>query len=384
MKHSFIVKDLCKLESLQGIQVLAGNEQLQHPVENINVMEVPDIDKWVQPNEFLMTTGYMFKENPGEFISLIPRLKERNVAALGIKTKRFIEEIPYELIQCAQAYDFPLLLLPEKTAFSIVIREGMEHILLSEKERKSSFLKKLITGTYKSQSDIINALPGLNLNYTKDSKFTIFIIAEKEDHVTYEKEALYSRLAYCFRNKGFECHHVIHQNHLVIFLSYSDKSLEKKISKKDRMILQHLKDYNCIICEYNRGVSIDSISSEYTYLLKMQKAVESSSMSSSWVSFNELGLYSAIPDMADSLFFYFSRNRYVEPIKEYDRKHGTPLLDTLKTYFSCNCNMRDTAKQMYTHYNTVCHRIDKIEEILGVDLDSFHDRCTLYLSLLLQ
>lgn len=383
MKNRFKVTDLCELESLQGILVLAGNDQLHHPVEHINVMEVPDIDNWVQPNEFLMTTGYMYKENPSQFISLIPKLKERNVAALGIKTRRFMEEIPEEVIQCAKIYDFPLLHLPENTTFSIVIRECMERILLSEKERKSSFLKKLLTGVYQSQTDIIDALPNLNLNYTKDSKFTIFIVAEREDHVMYEKEALYSKLAHFFRNQGFECHHVIHHNHLVLFLSYTDKSFEEKLNKKNDTIIQYLKEYRCILCEYHRSIPIDQISKEYEYLIKMQKAVEISNLSSSWVSFHELGLYSAIPEMKDSLFYYFSQSRYIEPLQNYDLSHGTQLIDTLNAYFSCDCNMKDTAKCLYTHYNTVCHRIDKIEELLEIDMNSFHDRCTLYLSLLL-
>lgn len=382
MKKTFTVSDACKLESLNGVTVLSGNDNLNHEIEHINVMEVPDIDYWVQENELLMTTGYMYRDNPEKFISLIPKLKDKNVAALGIKPKRFVNEIPLSVIECAKAYNFPLLLLPEHTTFSLVIRECMEKILLSEKEQKSSFFKRLLTGTYHTATEAINSALSVGLPYSQDSLFTLLIIAEKEDHVMYEKEALYSKLKTFFRSKNIDCHHVIHHNHLLLFLSYDNKYYLSSSKKNFKELEQPLHDFNGCICEYSHDISILDVPAEYERLKKMEKAVELCNVSSSWVSFHELGLYSIIPEMSDSLFYYHCKSKYIDPLKSYDLSNGGQLLETLTAFYSCNCNMKNTATQMYTHYNTICHRIEKIEELLNIDLHDFHTQCTLYLALM--
>lgn len=384
MKRKFQVTDLCRLDSLQGVTVLTGTEHLDNEIEHINVMEVPDIDNWVQKNEFLMTTGYMFMNNPEKFVELIPNLKEKGVAALGIKTKRFIYDIPEAVINCANECQFPLLLLPEQTTFSIVIRECMEHILISEKEHKSMLLKKLLTGDYTRINEILNGISDSNLNYKKDTLFTILMVAEKEDHVMYQKESLYHKLAAVFRKHGFECHHVMFHNHLIILLSYKDASLNKQLDNCHKEIIPHLRAYNGIMCEYDRNTAITKIPESYNQLKKMEKVIETCHMNGFWICLGELGLYSAIPEMRDSLFYYYCKSKYIDPLIDYDTIHDSQLLDTLRAYYACNCNMKETAQQMYTHYNTICHRLEKIQELLDLDLHSFYNQCTLYLSTLLN
>lgn len=198
MKHQFCVYDICNLHALQGTVVLAGKAYLDNIINHVNVMEVPDIENWVQANEFLMTTGYMYKDSPLQFAELIPKLKERGVAALGIKPKRFLDSIPDGIIACAEEYGLPLLLLPEQTAFSLVIRECMEKILLNEKGRQSTFLKNLLLGHFPSEQEIYTNAEQISFDFPMNRLYTLLLIVEHEDHVMYEKEAIYQTLKYFF------------------------------------------------------------------------------------------------------------------------------------------------------------------------------------------
>lgn len=58
--------------------------------------------------------------------------------------------------------------------------------------------------------------------------------------------------------------------------------------------------------------------------------------------------------------------RFVKPIREYDTAHNTKLLETLSTYFGTEQNLRETAACMYTHYNTISYRMEKIRELLAL------------------
>ena len=380
MKNYFRVSDACKLHSLQGVSVLAGSQFLENAINHINVMEVPDIEKWVQEDEFLMTTGYMYQNDPLQFIELIPKLKERKIAALGIKPKRFLDSIPDAVIACAEDNQLPLLLLPEQTAFSLVIRECMEKILLSEKEKRATFLKNLLMGHYDSEEEIYHYADRIGLNISQNYRHTLLLSVEHEDHVNYEKEAIYQTLkAHCNR-LDFPCHHIIHQNHIVIILSYPPEKVFHHLASFETLA----RKADITLCSYSPNLTITELSLEYKRLMKMAKAVEYNHIRTPLLQFNDLGLYSILPDISDSLFHYYCREKYLLPLLQYDNTHSSQLVQTLRTYLQCNCNMKETAVSLFTHYNTVCYRIAQIQELLDLDLHDINQICTLYIAFLFQ
>ncbi len=380
MKHQFCVYDACSLHALQGTVVLAGKAYLDNIINHVNVMEVPDIENWVQANEFLMTTGYMYKDSPRQFADLIPKLKERGVAALGIKTKRFLDSIPDSIIACAEENGLPLLLLPEQTAFSLVIRECMEEILLNEKGRQGVFLKNLLLGRFPSEQEIYANAEQIGFDFPVNRLYTLLLVVEHEDHVMYEKEAIYQTLKSFFYQNGHTCHHIIHENHIVIILSYlptrrfqSSPSLEK------------LAEENGItLCCYTTDLPVTALSSEYECVVKMAKAAEYNSIQIPLLRFESLGLYSILPDISGSLFHYYCREKYLLPLETYDAEHGSQLKKTLETYLQCACNMKESAAALYIHYNTICYRIAQIQELLQIDFHDMNQLCTLYLAFLFQ
>ena len=52
-----------------------------------------------------------------------------------------------------------------------------------------------------------------------------------------------------------------------------------------------------------------------------------------------------------------------------DPRMGDELVETLRTYFECGENMRETARRMHLAPRTVAYRLERIEEILGRPID---------------
>ena len=67
-----------------------------------------------------------------------------------------------------------------------------------------------------------------------------------------------------------------------------------------------------------------------------------------------------------------------------DESRGTDYLSFLKTYFDCNCNIKDTADKLFIHRNTAVYKIKKIDELLDCDLSDFEVCVNLYLAELLR
>lgn len=123
------VKDALSMDILNDAVVISGKRGLYKEIEFITVMEVPDIFDWVSEGELILTTGYPFKDSPLELVGLIKDLSTKRVACIAFKMKRFIDELPQEVLQIADELDFPLIALPPGTRFAKIISELMSHIV---------------------------------------------------------------------------------------------------------------------------------------------------------------------------------------------------------------------------------------------------------------
>ncbi len=71
----------------------------------------------------------------------------------------------------------------------------------------------------------------------------------------------------------------------------------------------------------------------------------------------------------------------LEPLVKYDNEKGTELIETLRKYFECAGNLKKISEEMFTHYNTVIYRIQRIKEITGIDFEDYNDRLNFQISL---
>jgi DNA-binding PucR family transcriptional regulator len=74
----------------------------------------------------------------------------------------------------------------------------------------------------------------------------------------------------------------------------------------------------------------------------------------------------------------------LQPLALADHKQSGNLLETLKTYLENECELRATASSLHIHYNTLRYRLERIEEILQVNLSDPATRQKLRLALLLN
>lgn len=56
-------------------------------------------------------------------------------------------------------------------------------------------------------------------------------------------------------------------------------------------------------------------------------------------------------------------------IYEYDKDKNNELINTLEMYLKCNLNAVKTAEELYVHYKTVLYRLNRIREIMKLDLE---------------
>lgn len=97
--------------------------------------------------------------------------------------------------------------------------------------------------------------------------------------------------------------------------------------------------------------------------------------------FDDLGVLRfllAPGDRSDLLEF---ARRVLGPVIDYDDEHKIDLVHTLDAYLACDCNLKRTAESMYMHAKTVRYRLDRVQELAGIDLASQSTRFEVQLAL---
>jgi purine catabolism regulator len=132
------------------------------------------------------------------------------------------------------------------------------------------------------------------------------------------------------------------------------------------------------------GGVVDSISNvrisydQASYALKVGKQL---GCSCQICDYNELGVYKLLQYSLfhkDADAFY---ETYLRPLIEYGNTSGADLINTLKVFLESGLNYRTTAAKLFVHHNTVRYRIQRIEELCGVNLESLEDRLSLSIAL---
>ncbi|PAB57397.1 PucR family transcriptional regulator [Anaeromicrobium sediminis] len=131
MKNNFgiTIEELLKLNILKDAKVISGQMGLNRRVTKINVMEVPDIIDWVGEGEFILTTAYSVKDNMKELKNLITKFNKKGLAGIGIKTKRYIKEIPKSIINISEQLSFPIVEIPQNISYPDIMTPALTEII---------------------------------------------------------------------------------------------------------------------------------------------------------------------------------------------------------------------------------------------------------------
>ncbi|HYM50021.1 MAG TPA: PucR family transcriptional regulator ligand-binding domain-containing protein [Candidatus Limnocylindrales bacterium] len=99
------------------------------------------------------------------------------------------------------------------------------------------------------------------------------------------------------------------------------------------------------------------------------------------VSYERLGVLRLLAQVEDRAGLEMFAGRVLDPLTSYDAARGTPLLQTLEVYLQRHGNLRQTARDLHIHLNTLHYRMRRIAEITGLDLKDADARLDLLLAL---
>jgi sugar diacid utilization regulator len=99
------------------------------------------------------------------------------------------------------------------------------------------------------------------------------------------------------------------------------------------------------------------------------------------VDFEQLGLYRLLLQAANPQDLRGYAEQVLGSVLDYDRRHQADFVHTLRSFFAHNASLQAAARDLVVHVNTVAYRMQRIEQISGLDFNQPDDRLAAQLAL---
>jgi len=123
------VEQILELQVLKDARLLAGEDGLDRRVTSVTVGEVPDIADWLSGGELVLSTMFAVKGDLDRQREFCRRVMMAGAAALFVKTTRFVENIPPDIIELAKRRKFPIVEVAQGLRWTRLMQDVTEVII---------------------------------------------------------------------------------------------------------------------------------------------------------------------------------------------------------------------------------------------------------------
>lgn len=263
---------------------------------------------------------------------------------------------------------------------------------------RSNFFEDLIGGKLKDTSANSNLAELYGIDVTKSYACLVIKIdlaSEEEGLKSHKMEPKYYmdrviEISYeVSENHKSNILHIVRGNYIIIFLpikktedlgdgKYFSKQFAEEIYQKTTKQIANLNLAIGIGKCYDHAFDLSHSFNEALEVITLARKIE---LDHKVLHFDDYIIYHFLKsNISDDNLEKFYETTLAKLVK-YDVQRNTNLIVTLERYLKNQKNSSLTAKELYLHRNTLIHRLNKISEILKVDLDDSEKVLELQLAL---
>lgn len=176
-RMGFTVKELLQTEEFEKMTLLCGEEGLSNEIKGVTIIEAPDIVKFINGGELLLTGLYAFKScSVDEFRGYIYELEKKSISGLVLKRGRVVEQVDDKIAllkEFAEVNSIPVMEVPFEISFQAIMCLIMERLFNEEvtrlkyyKTTNDNFMALSLSGSTRTNpvADILDMLDKLIRN----------------------------------------------------------------------------------------------------------------------------------------------------------------------------------------------------------------------------
>jgi purine catabolism regulator len=194
-----------------------------------------------------------------------------------------------------------------------------------------------------------------------------------------------------FEQNGFTVFMVEKRNEITFILVNNrvKKNFKERIktsieSITDSEFIQKQCSAKIVIAAGNFIKSLNEVHKSYLTAKETERIQQRMNNKSLYYFYEDLHLYRLISQMSKHVNLQEYAAEYLQPVIQYDQKYNGKLLETLKAYLECNGSKQETSNKLFIVRQTLYHRLQKLENILGEDFMEHEKRVAIEFMLLVQ
>ncbi len=361
------------------LKYITGEENGEHVVTWVHLMEDASVAELFVGNELVVTSGYAAREE-STLLRFIDEINQKQIAGLVINVGKYILQIPQSVIDRCNQYEIPLLTMPWEMSATEFAKSCCVRI-----ERRAMEIEQINQAAMhaiQSPNNPADYISQLSEYFDENAGFQILVISvkipEEDRRVAITRAML--RIHSAVYKWEFQFLLFQMEQRFVLILNQKDRDITDELAERIvDVYLKHGWDQNSLHIGIGEPVDFFPLLSKgyHSAISALRRGI----MQGSAVQrFSDMGFYKllySIPD--DALLDEYYRQR-LAPLLEYDDEHNGSYVETLFRYLLHDGSLSAVAEEMYTHRNTINYRMGKIRELLGLQLDTQHERFPLVLA----
>lgn len=379
---AFLIKNIMEFNLLEGAKIVAGKNGINNEILWINLMEILDALDSLQKGELLVTTGYNL-DNENQYGDIILKLKKRGLCGMAIQPGYYIDKIPEYIKEDADKYNFPIIELPPDLTFSHIMHVLLENVNLQMNMHDNSDFSNL-------RNKLANVVTSESDNYisrmfqTKQEPRVYFFLAS----ISYSSDSGDDKIKNNTLLRGIDkIKSYFAGKCQEIEIEQYGKNVLFTVSLKNDVVFQDVifdisNILNTIRQELNVnfliGVSelknVENLFKALNNAMVSQQALNKIDAKKGICTFNNIKLFKLFEIMHYSRYSVKFAHDILKPIIDYDIKHNSSYLETLKLYLVNECNINKTSSKLFIHRHTLKNRLNRIGELCKVDFKNYYSR----------
>lgn len=376
-------RDILNLK-LDGMELIAGEEGLDRIVSWSYIVQTRPYEDHMNQGNFAMIVVDDVRFDFEEVARSMEELCALGISGLAVSVTEDKEEVPSFIIERAEEMKLPLFYIRWEGASFVDIAQGIGALILDtdvQNKRTGDYLYNLLFG-YEINEKYVEKLSGqFGFDFTKFYRVGIIVVDRTYGINLEQDEHVYEYYANCLQRevKGIDGKPMFMRflnKFVLLFEAREDKKIERELER----ILRTLDDSfqfkgkirsTCILGEAYRSPKDFGKSYQEAKSFIPRKDVLPNARSKKVISASAMGIYKFMFNSGNQAEVLQYCNEKLKKLEEYDHANGAFLCDTLIAFYMNGFNAIKTAEELYIHRNSLQYRLNKIKELLEMELNDY-------------
>jgi len=369
----FTIEDMLTIsKDRYEMELIAGKNGWANSISWIMMIEDVTILRSLKGKELAITTGLGFPTEE-KLLDFAKRLVDCHAAGLMINTGKYVMEIPDSLIRFCDENDLPLLSVPWRILLADMIKDLSMHLFFQGVADEQ--INNAVIHAIEAPSDVDLYRTELLPYFDVDGMFQVvlFSIPHLGEMDTVERRKLGYRLQIYLKNITHNGIFLYYDEAFALITNNVDPATQQTlIEDMLKRAKRQMPDTPIYIGNGSPVTDLSQLSLSYH---RAKNALQCAiSHHEPKVNFDDMGIYRLLYSVNDPALLHELVDESLLPLIEYDRKHNSDYLETLRLYLKHDGSIQAVAEELFTHRNTVNYRMNNIKKLLHSDLDTSREK----------